>query len=253
MRMVPLDVDEHNLSSVMKILDSDEYFIGGAVTAPFKEMVLEVQLGYKLSSAESGLVSSNCIYRNAENMNLNACNTDVEAAIECLVKKSGDLKGQTVAILGFGGVGKPLALKMHSMGVDCTVFKRNANEGSNATYRFPILDWKKIPESIFGFNIIINATTIGFSSDNTVSDQCPVEEVLIEQMSKDTIIYDLIYSHAQTKLSEYANNAGVMFIDGSCMNLKQAILGFLKCNTDLPCSPTLVQSVMERVKNDQGW
>lgn len=252
-RMIPLDVDEINLPDVLKLLESDEFFIGGALTAPFKESVLGVDLGYQLSPADSGLVSTNCIFRSSGNRQLVACNTDIEAAVDCLVKKSSSLAGKSVAILGFGGVGKPLALKISNMGVNCTVYKRNASESNDSGYSFPILDWKKIPVTLLGFDIVINATTIGFSTDNSVSDQSPVEQVLIEQMSKDTIIYDLIYSQAQTKLSEYSNNAGLMFIDGSCMNLKQAILGFLRCNADLSCSPKLVQSIMETVKNDQGW
>ena len=252
-RMVPLDVDEINLPIVLKILESDGFFIGGAVTAPFKETVLDVELGYDLSSEESGLVSSNCIFRSTQNGFLIACNTDVDAAVDCLTEKSGKLKGKTVAILGFGGVGKPLALKLSAMGVNCTVYKRNAGAGSKSVYSFPILDWKKMSDSILDFDIIINATTIGFSSDSTTSDQSPIEGFLIEKISKNTIIYDLIYSKTPTQLSVYANNAGLNFLDGSCMNLNQAILGFLNCNAALSCDPQMVRNVMEKVKNDQGW
>jgi shikimate dehydrogenase len=252
-RMVPLDVDEVYLPNVLKLLSSDESFIGGAITAPFKESVLTVDLGYQLSSLNNRLVSANCIFRSSQNRRIGACNTDVEAAVDCLLQKSESLTGKSVAILGFGGVGKPLAFKLNDMGVKCAVYKRNSSDSSNLGYSFPIFDWETITDTLTDFDIVINATNIGFSSDGSASDQSPIEQTLIEKLSKDTIIYDVIYSRAQTKFLNYANAAGLMFLDGSCMNLKQAILAFLKCNADLSCSPNFIHSTMEAVKNDHGW
>ena len=252
-RMVPLDVDQTNLVSVLKSLEHNTSFIGGAVTAPYKEEILNVDLEYDISFSDTNLISSNCIFRDYKRGKLVACNTDIEAAIDCLKSTIGSLDNKTVAILGFGGVGKPLALKLSELNVECAVFKRNVADLVNFSFPFQMLDWSAMPNSLYNFDVIINATTIGFSVDGSRNDQSPLHENIINLLSPETFIYDLIYSKNPTKLSETAQNAGLRFMDGSCMNLNQAILGFLKCNTNLSCEEAFVREIMERVKNEQGW
>ena len=171
-------------------------FIGGAITAPYKEEIFTVDLGYDISCSDSNLISSNCVFRDYKSNKLGACNTDIEAAINCLTTQIGSIDNKTVAILGFGGVGKPLALKLSEQDVKCSVFKRNAADLDSFSFPFQMLDWSAISKSLYDFDIIINATTIGFSVDGSKNHQSPLHED-IKLLSKETLIYDLIYSKTQ--------------------------------------------------------
>ena len=102
-RMVPLDVSSNNLSDVLKILESDELFVGGAVTAPYKEEILNVDLEYDISFLDTNLISSNCIFRDYKRGKLVACNTDIEAAIDCLKSTIGSLRKKKCGCFGFWG------------------------------------------------------------------------------------------------------------------------------------------------------
>ena len=40
-KMIPLDVEEKNLENIIQKLELDDNFIGGAITNPYKELVLK--------------------------------------------------------------------------------------------------------------------------------------------------------------------------------------------------------------------
>ena len=106
--------------------------------------------------AQIVILSSNCVFRDYKSNKLGACNTDM-SAINCLTTQIGSIDNKTVAILGFGGVGKPLALKLSEQDVKCSVFKRNAADLDSFSFPFQMLDWSAISNSLYDFDIIINA------------------------------------------------------------------------------------------------
>jgi shikimate 5-dehydrogenase len=135
-----------------------------------------------------------------------------------------------VVILGAGGAGGTLALKAVRDGAkSVSVFDINMPNGvvnraleykpnANITgYKFCYDTIGKVASSA---NILINATPLGMHGveiDFTKLD-------FLDNLREDTIVYDLVYNPAETKLLQYARRRGLRAVGGLKMLIYQAVL-----------------------------
>ena len=86
-------------------LQKDKYFLGGAITTPYKEDIAKL-LKNRLTP-EAKKLKQSTVY--LEKNILYGTNTDGEAAVESLVKSFGNIQDKKILLIGFGGAGKAIA------------------------------------------------------------------------------------------------------------------------------------------------
>lgn len=222
--MIPIDVEENNLKSLLSSLNKNQNFIGGAIAAPYKEKSAE--FFFDNISSESKLIGAvNCLYR-IDGV-LAATNTDGEGSVISF-NKSFSLKSDSkILILGIGGTGKAVAAYFLNLVKNKNNIYLSSRSNSALTYSRKIkcsfIEWIEIDNYISQFDLIINATSLG--SDNFI-DQNPLSLNQISKIKQDAILFDVNYSPARTKFLEEANNRELRIMNGLGMNFEQAVLAF---------------------------
>jgi shikimate dehydrogenase len=228
-RMYPFDLMPDNLQITMGLLNDDCLFLGGAVTMPYKESVAR-WLGPDRLTAEARQIGAvNCIYRKPRGQ-LFGTNTDGEAALNCFTYEYGTVKTKSVLMLGFGGAGKAIAAYFSTAGAVVTICIRNKKR-----FKWPgisslvdVLDWSDFGTRLNDFDIVINATDVGFSGSGK-EQLSPLSLEHVRRLKSTAVVYDVIYSPEKTVLISISQQLGLRTLGGGCMNLEQAALGFHYC------------------------
>lgn len=198
--------------------------IGGFnVTMPHKVTVLEyVDISDRIVEMVG---AANTV--NNESGKFYAYNTDVIGFIEPLHQRKIDLSGYEVLILGAGGAARAVAVALaQEKGVaKINILNRNidrstnlANVINNLGLTANIISHEDIQKIAFKSNLIINTTALGMKNEESL--------IKSSSISKESIVYDIVYKPIETKLLENAKTAGAQVIYGYEMLLEQAIASF---------------------------
>lgn len=270
-QMIPLDIKEENLSKVIEFLKNDPQFMGGAVTMPYKSQL--VPLLDEVAPEAALAKAVNCIYK--KDNKLVGMNTDGLAAVDSVKKIYGNnLSGAKVLVLGLGGAGKAVAAYVSSAVGESGVVKiANRSQEILKSNDEPILKEKNIsivdswpvPLGMEQFDIIINATSLGFevpredengwfdpkcytalgngpanirlnSQDQVqneyiakaaseISDNI-TKSIMFLNEQKNAAVFDIIYQPLETLFLSLAKMTGHKTINGLAMNLEQAVVAF---------------------------
>ena len=242
--MMPLDVSANNLEPLIRFLESDDQFIGGSIAAPYKELVTDI-LPSTSNHKFSRFSSFNCIFRGASG-DLTGCNTDgmgALATLESLV----DVEKTNILLIGPGGTGKAIAQSIvHKSGrpdlLAICSRKKDAIEFAEilgATW----LHIDSLASAVSNFGLIINCTPLG---QGVQLDESPIAQNVIGKISKGSQIFDINYSIKKSLLSKQAAEANIKYVNGSLMNLEQAVKSFCIVNSAEDCSEE-VRRVMKHV------
>lgn len=164
-KMYPMDVYEDNLEKLIIELRKDKKFIGGSVTAPYKEKIIKYLDGISTESKKIGSV--NTLIK--KNNKIYGENTDYHGVLYSLKNFSYKKK---ILILGGGGAGKAVILACSNFfkGKKILVYNRNKKNVSK------ILDKLKTRKKLSlvhnlneikkmsDIDLMINSTSIGFDS-----------------------------------------------------------------------------------------
>jgi len=244
-KMLPLDINEKKLISLLDQLNINQNFLGGSVTIPHKTLVTQ-WLNGNISSEAKKIGAVNCLYRSGTGSNsLLGTNTDGEAAISTFLKKFKDFKSGNILQLGCGGAGKAVVTFFSKKfeGRNLTILSRNDDDKLLATK----LDcnwifWDDIGNNLEKFNLIINCTSLGFDVNDK---KMPLSTKQFENLKKNTIFFDIIYNPKQTLLLEYASKLGHRTFNGLNMNLEQAALAFRYVNTEYKNLNLIIEAMNE--------
>jgi shikimate dehydrogenase len=156
-----------------------------------------------------------------------AYNTDVQGFIEPLHKRKISFNGMTILILGAGGAARAVIAALSSeMGIfEIKIVNRHqisakglANIGSNLGLKCNTIDGSSIQEAAAKSHLIVNTIPFGRNTlQSTIS---------YKNISKDSIIYDIVYKPVVTDLIENAQFAGAQVIYGYEMLLEQGLISF---------------------------
>lgn len=251
-RMYPLDVCAEDVNAAMAALSDDRRYLGGAVTIPHKESVAR-WLGAKRLTEEAGRIGAvNCIFRDTDG-NLRGTNTDGEAALVCFVKAHGGVKDKNVLQLGCGGAGKAVAAYVSAAGARVILGVRDVAKvaGFASSLSATAVAWEEIDRLVGQQDIVINTTDIGFSGTGR-RDEAPLSRDQIERLKPDATVYDIIYDPIPTVLLSMAGKRGLKVMDGGCMNLEQAVLGFSYCFSNIG-NRERIREIMQAEKKLRGW
>jgi shikimate dehydrogenase len=164
---------------------------------------------------------------NNEGGKFHAYNTDVVGFIEPLRQRKIDLNGFEVLILGAGGAARAVAVALsQEKGVSkINIFNRDidrsaslANIINKSGIEIGIISQNDVQKIAFSSNLIINTTPLGMKNEQSL--------IKTSSISKESIVYDIVYKPIETKLLENARTAGAQVIYGYEMLLEQAIASF---------------------------
>jgi shikimate dehydrogenase len=212
------------------------------VTIPHKQNV--IPLLDELTSTAQAIGAVNTIYLR-ENK-LIGDNTDAAGFLSDLKKFTGDRRlviSNSALVLGAGGSARAVVYALLNDGWRVTIAARRVEQAQELSRQFESTKVIELNLSTFkpsNMQLIINTTPIGMTPN---VDQSPLSENMT--LSKDTVIYDLVYNPRETKLVKDARAQGLQATTGLGMLIEQAALAFQLWTGHNPPRDILYNSVVE--------
>ena len=267
-RMYPADVSKNNISNLLRFLKSEKNYLGGAVTAPFKVLIMKHLDNINKNAKKIGSV--NTIVKNGNK--LSGFNTDFFGSLEAIknIKKK-----KKILVLGAGGAARAVILSLTKKFKNSEFFfyNRNTNKIKNLVKELEIKNSFKIIQdlkhilNVKDFSLVVNATSVGFDSwvkkneelfnlkfftpfsnlmkikkikskneskfINKNKELLMIDRMNIKKFFLNTTnieFFDIIYNPKKTKLLKIAELYGNKIHNGLEMNLSQAVKGFMIVN-----------------------
>ena len=218
---IPPD-DIQGLKDLLARVRSGE-ITGFNVTIPHKQNV--IPLLDELTPTASAIGAVNVIYM--KNGKLTGDNTDAKGFLNDLKKFIGNRElrnGKPAFVLGAGGSARSVVYALCNDGWKVTIVSRRIEQAQQLASQFEGVYANELNFQTFqhsNFELIVNTTPVGMTPN---VDQSPLPESI--SLSKDTMIYDLVYNPRETKLVRNARNKELQATTGLGMLIEQAALGF---------------------------
>jgi len=217
-------------------------FVGFSVTIPHKRSALayaKAAGGAVEPLAEKiGAVNTLAIGVNGK---LGAYNTDYSAALDAVTSALGitraDLKDESVAVIGAGGVARAIVAGLSDVGAKIKIYNRTVQRAERLAAEFAceFAGLEDLPN--LDAKLLINCTSIGMHPN---VDQTPLPDGCL---SRDMAVFDTVYNPAETLLLEQAKQAGAKTIEGISMFVNQALAQF-KHFTGTDANPKLMRKTI---------
>ena len=223
-----MPVPPDRLTEALDRLRGDE-FLGANVTIPHKEAALGHLDG--IDSWASSIGAVNTIVKDGPK--LAGHNTDAYGFMTSLKEKAGfDPKGASALLLGAGGAARAAAFALAREGVaSLTIANRTLGRAKSladeiardAVYVSGVpMEGQVLAAAARDADLIVNATSVGMRHSPR-EDASPIEGDLIRPSS---LVYDMVYTPAQTPLVTAARQAGAMTLGGLWMLILQGAAAF---------------------------
>lgn len=221
-------------ATLLELIDAPGLLLGGlSVTMPHKThlVALAREQGWSIDtiSDKAGAANTLRIVRTptGQVQSIAIANTDAAAAIACLKTCIPDLTGQSIAVLGAGGVARSIIVALLEAGAHVTIYNRSidrAQKLANATGAHA-RQWDQRTQT--DAVVIINATSVGMYAGDA-ADKSPMPDSFFAHLDtpNDVLVMETVYNPVRTPLLKAASNAGCHTIDGVCMFVEQAALQF---------------------------
>jgi 3-dehydroquinate dehydratase / shikimate dehydrogenase len=182
---------------------------GASVTAPLKKSLLDN--GVSADELSSRIGALNTLKR--DHRGWQGRNFDVAGFLTPLDRRSSQLRGSRVVVLGAGGAARAVVWAMKTHGARVELSARRPEEASRLAHELRIATspWPPRP----GWDLLINTTPVGTWPD---VDESPIDPSALQGR----IVYDLVYNPLETKLLKAARAAGIETIAGVEMLVGQA-------------------------------
>lgn len=198
---------------------------GFNVTIPHKVEVInhvdEVDTTAKKAKAANTVKNVEGIFK--------AYNTDIYGFIEPLHKRNVSFSGMTILLVGAGGAARAVIAALSEENGIAKVIIANrsprkaleiARIGASLGLECETTDFHSIQQASARSNLIVNTTPIGTKTNG--------EDSIIdyEHITKDSIVYDIVYKPVTTNLLENAKYAQAQIVYGYEMLLEQGAKAF---------------------------
>lgn len=202
---------------------------GLSVTIPHKTNALKYLQDhhFPVDSIAKSIGSVNTL-RVLENGTVEGSNTDYPAILgvleDALKISMTQLKDYSVAVIGAGGVARAAVAGFNHLGAKVTIYNRTldrAVELANDFHGVTALPLEEIAAS--RCDIYINCTSVGMHPN---IDQSPIGDEPLKGWGPKTVVFDTIYTPAETKLIRQARSVGAVTVLGKEMFVRQAALQF---------------------------
>ena len=219
-----LDTPPEDLITRIKYLKTNGYN-GFNVTIPLK-----VPMSLFLDDIDDYANIAGCVntVKITEDKSFIGYNTDIYG-FKSAIPKGVDLKGKIASILGTGGAARAAVVGLSEKGVKNIDFYTRNIINSNQTLEYMRA---KFPDIIFNVYqiqnirslrdsaIVVNATPIGMKG--YMADEMPLEGRDLDNLTENTVIYDIVYNPVKTMLLREAQQRGLKTIGGLDMLIFQA-------------------------------
>ena len=196
---------------------------GFNVTIPHKVDILKY-----VDHLDSSAVKATAV-NTVHNVNgiLKGYNTDIFGFIEPLRKRNINFNGMDILLLGAGGSAcAVIAALSEEKGINKIIISNRTQEkasklakkGKELGLECQVIEMEDIKHIAVKSHLIINTTPIGMNDEQSLIDY--------EHISKNTIVYDLVYKPVTTNLLENAKYAEAEVVYGYEMLLEQGARAF---------------------------
>lgn len=199
-----------SLDGLLEIITRNPLLIGLNVTIPYKKQVIPYLETLDEVSGKIGAVNTIKILRSGQTMHLAGYNTDVFGFRETLVPFL-KAKHNKALVLGTGGASEAVRYVLNELGIEANFVSRNPGKENEIAYDY------LNREIVRNHRIIINTTPVGmYPHINLYPD------IDYSGLTKDHLLYDLIYNPETTQFLERGKGAGSTIINGKKMLELQA-------------------------------
>jgi shikimate dehydrogenase len=225
-RYLAFEVDPKNLRAAIEGAKAMG-FAGLNLTVPHKLLALDMMDVLNESAKTWGAVNTIKFEAAADGKILaHGHNTDADGISRSLREDLGvEVRGASVLLLGAGGAGRAVALKLASENVaELFLINRTPSKaediGVEIKKRFPSVR-VEVGYPKTNLDLLVNATSAGLKPDDTL----PLDESQFP-LKQACAVYDVIYRPAETKLLAAAKAAGCKTANGLGMLLHQGAQAF---------------------------
>ena len=232
-----VDIALDNISAVTGYIHSSD-FVGANVTMPLKTKIVDYMDRLDITSRLSG--SANTIV--PVNGELIGYTTDGDGFVDSLAEIEVNVAGKNILILGAGGAAKAIIVKCALDNAASIIIAKRYNktvekvitfaenvskETGRAVSVVDMEDSSLLRDAVANSDILINATPVGMTDNNTLIDK--------RWLRPELIVCDLIYEPAMTVLLADAKKCGCKYMNGKYMLLYQGARSFkLWTGMDMP-------------------
>ncbi len=187
----------------------DTGYRGVNITIPYKEAVIPLLDDISKQAKYIGAVNTVLF----ENGQAKGYNTDYYGFLSLLNHNNITVKGKGAVVLGSGGAAKAVVKALLDLGIyDLTIVsRRKQNFHGNYT-----ISYEFFKEANLECDILINCTPVGMYPN---VDACPIPKECIRA----GVVIDTIYNPQKTLLLKYAEDLGIIAVNGSDMLREQAV------------------------------
>lgn len=222
-----LETSPEDLIERLKFLKVNDY-TGFNVTIPLKVPMKLFLDSYDRTANISGCVNTVKIERDKS---FRGYNTDIYGFKTSIPKEiQQEIIGQNACIIGTGGASRAVCIGLAELGVkQISFYSRNIIDSTSLVNyfkrTFPNVNFNLFQISSTGellkSKIIVNASPVGMLGHS--ADQYSIKPQILEQMPKDTVIYDVIYNPVKTLMIKKSEELGLRTISGLDMLIYQAV------------------------------
>ena len=225
---------EHFKATAATWLDGAElHFRGASVTIPHKQNLLRFvgDSGGEIEPLAQRIGAANTLTVRDDG-SLYASNTDYAAALDSMCAAMGieraELTGQRIAVIGAGGAARAIVAGLVHYRANVVIYNRTLERAQKLAAEFGGTHDAKVvaapldnlPKSCCA--VYVNCTSVGMhpNVEDTPIPQPP------DSWSGDTVVFDTIYTPAETRLLRDARAAGCRTVSGIDMFIAQAAAQF---------------------------
>lgn len=222
-QMLPMDIPAERLPQLLVALEANPDFIGGAIAMPHKESIAR-WLNDRVTPEAYAIGAVNCLYRETTGR-LMGTNTDGEGAVVSYETLVGFLSGKSVLLLGPGGAGKAVAafmaraVKPQGRVTICGRAPMDHKRLGAAAW----IAWDEIDILLPTIDVLVNCTSVGAAAQ---IGRSPLSPESLSKLPAHAVVFDIIYQPSPSALLQLAHQRGLQTLDGTAMNLEQAVLAF---------------------------
>ena len=215
-------------------------FAGVNVTFPYKLDVLPLLDELAPSASEVGAVNTVAVRENR----LVGFNTDCSGFARGCRRAIGDVAGQTVALIGAGGVGKAIGVALaHSHVARIAIVDREARKARELAEalsgRCAARACSSAAEALAGAHGLVNATAVGMLPNRETP-------IAVDLLRSDLWVADAVYQPLWTPLLLAARQKGARVMTGRELAIDQAVDAFeIFTGAEPPRAP--MEEAFERV------
>lgn len=202
-----VNFDLQSIDDLERILKTTPNLKGLNVTIPYKEQVIPILDQLNKTAQKIGAVNTIKITKNGKTVGYNTDYYGFKNSLQPHLKSH----HKKALILGTGGASKAIAYALKKLKIKFDFVSRSQKQGVTFLYS------ELTDEMISDYTIIINCTPMGTFPN---VEDCP--DIPYQAITKNHILYDLIYNPDQTKFLHYGYSKGATTINGLKMLELQA-------------------------------